>query len=162
MRVSYLAGSCVIGIYHWALSSNWYTSCNIILLKWQPKQKCTFEFTHQIVQTRGPGSVVGIATGYGLDRPGIESRWGRDFSHLSRPTLSVHPVSCTMGTASFPEPKSGQGVTLTPHILLVSLVELYLYSPYEAYGLYRASVPVQECTSFFLVQTQDTRWKIVS
>ena len=25
---------------------------------------------------RGAGSVVGIATGYGLDGPGIESRWG--------------------------------------------------------------------------------------
>ena len=25
---------------------------------------------------RGPGSVLGIATGYGLDGPGIESRWG--------------------------------------------------------------------------------------
>ena len=37
--------------------------------------------------TRGPGSVVGIATGYRLDGPGIESRWGRDFPHLSRPTL---------------------------------------------------------------------------
>ena len=24
----------------------------------------------------GPGSVVDIATGYGLDGPGIESRWG--------------------------------------------------------------------------------------
>ena len=27
------------------------------------------------------------ATGYGLDGPGIESRWGRDFPHLSRPAL---------------------------------------------------------------------------
>jgi hypothetical protein len=35
----------------------------------------------------GPGSSVGIATAYGLDGPGIESRWGRDFSHLSRPAL---------------------------------------------------------------------------
>jgi hypothetical protein len=35
----------------------------------------------------GPGSVVGIGTGYGLDGPGIESRWGRDFPHLSRPAL---------------------------------------------------------------------------
>jgi len=26
-------------------------------------------------------------TGYGPDGPGIESRWGRDFPHLSRPTL---------------------------------------------------------------------------
>jgi hypothetical protein len=33
------------------------------------------------------GSVVGIVTGYGLDGPGIESRWGRDFPHLSRSTL---------------------------------------------------------------------------
>ena len=28
----------------------------------------------------GPGSVVGIATRYGLDGPGIESRWGARFS----------------------------------------------------------------------------------
>jgi hypothetical protein len=35
----------------------------------------------------GRGSSVGIATGYGLDGPGIESRWGRDFPHLSRPAL---------------------------------------------------------------------------
>jgi hypothetical protein len=35
----------------------------------------------------GPGSSVGIATGYGLDGPRIESRLGRDFLHLSRPTL---------------------------------------------------------------------------
>jgi hypothetical protein len=36
-----------------------------------------------------PGSAVGIATGYGLDGPGIESRWGggRDFPHLFRPVL---------------------------------------------------------------------------
>jgi hypothetical protein len=31
--------------------------------------------------------VVGIATRYGLDVPGIESRWGRDFSLPSRPAL---------------------------------------------------------------------------
>ena len=35
----------------------------------------------------GPGSSVGILTGYGLGGPGIESRWGRDFPHLSRPAL---------------------------------------------------------------------------
>jgi hypothetical protein len=27
------------------------------------------------------------ATSYGLDGPGIEFRWGCDFSHTSRPTL---------------------------------------------------------------------------
>jgi hypothetical protein len=35
----------------------------------------------------GPGISVGIATGYGLDGPGIESRWELDFPHLSRPAL---------------------------------------------------------------------------
>jgi hypothetical protein len=35
----------------------------------------------------GPGSSVGIATDYGLDGPGIESRWERDFSHTSTPAL---------------------------------------------------------------------------
>jgi hypothetical protein len=38
---------------------------------------------------RGLGSSVGMATGYGLDGPGIESRWGCDcdFSHTFRPAL---------------------------------------------------------------------------
>jgi hypothetical protein len=36
---------------------------------------------------RGSDSVVGIVTGYGLDGPGIESRWGRNFPHLSRQAL---------------------------------------------------------------------------
>ena len=31
----------------------------------------------------------------------------------------VHPASCTMGTRSYPEVKSGRGVTLTLHPLLV-------------------------------------------
>jgi hypothetical protein len=35
----------------------------------------------------GPGSLVGIATDYGLDSPGIESRWGKNLSHPSRPAL---------------------------------------------------------------------------
>ena len=38
-------------------------------------------------EKQGPGSVDGIATAYGLDGPGIESRWGRSFPHLSRPAL---------------------------------------------------------------------------
>jgi len=35
----------------------------------------------------GPGSSAGIATGYWMDGPGIESQWRRDFPHLSRPAL---------------------------------------------------------------------------
>ena len=33
------------------------------------------------------GSVVSIATRYGLGGPGIESRWGQDFPHPSKPAL---------------------------------------------------------------------------
>ena len=43
--------------------------------------------TRHVTNHSGPGSVVGIATSYGLDGPGIETRWGRDFPHLSTPTL---------------------------------------------------------------------------
>jgi hypothetical protein len=35
----------------------------------------------------GRGGLVGITTRYGLDGPGIESRWGRDFPHPFRPAL---------------------------------------------------------------------------
>jgi hypothetical protein len=69
----------------------------------------------------GPGSVVGIASGYGLDGPEIETRWRRDFPHLSQTGTGAHPASCTMGTLSFPGAKSGRGVTLTPHPILVPL-----------------------------------------
>jgi hypothetical protein len=44
----------------------------------------------------GQDSSVGIATRYILEGPGIESRWGRDFPHTSRPALP--PPSYTMGT----------------------------------------------------------------
>ena len=32
-------------------------------------------------------SSVGVADRYGLDGPGIESRWGRDFSHKFKHAL---------------------------------------------------------------------------
>jgi hypothetical protein len=34
---------------------------------------------YRLVKYRGPGSSVGIATGYWLDGPGIETRWGEIF-----------------------------------------------------------------------------------
>jgi len=40
-----------------------------------------------------------MATGYGLDDPGIESPWGQDFPYLSRPALGPTqlPVQWVMG-----------------------------------------------------------------
>jgi len=61
----------------------------------------------------------------------------------------AHPASCTMGTGSYPGVKSGRGMTdPSPPFSAVGheRVELYLYSPYGPYGLYRALVPVQGCT----------------
>ena len=50
----------------------------------------------------GRDSSVGIATRYGLDGPGIESRWKASFSAAVQTGPGAHPASCTMGTGSFP------------------------------------------------------------
>ena len=93
---------------------------------------------------------------------------GARFSAPVQTDPGAHPASCTTGTQSFLGVKSGQGVTLTPHPILVPwsrksraisllpywdvrpvqslsacTVELYLYFLYGPFGLYRASVPVQ-------------------
>jgi len=70
---------------------------------------------YTVLVAGGPGSVFGIATGYGLDGPGIESRWVARFSAPVQTSPGAYPASCTMGTGSFQRVKSGQGVTLTPH-----------------------------------------------
>jgi len=65
------------------------------------------------------GSIIGIVTAYGLDGPGIESWWGRDFLHLPRPALrpTQPPVQWVRGLSW--GVKCGRGVTPTPHRLLV-------------------------------------------
>jgi hypothetical protein len=68
-------------------------------------------------------SSVGIANRYGLDGPGIESRWGP----------GAHPASYTMGTGSFPGVKRpGRDVDHPPpsSARVKERVELYLYSPF--------------------------------
>jgi hypothetical protein len=51
-----------------------------------------------VFQSR-PASVVVIATGYGLNGQGIESRWRQDFPHLSRlaPGATQPPVQWVPG-----------------------------------------------------------------
>jgi hypothetical protein len=68
---------------HWWLS-NYY--CGPIILIYYDAGQQNIKYKNLYVCS-GPGSSVGIATGYGLDGPQIESRWRRDFPHLSRPVL---------------------------------------------------------------------------
>ena len=102
-----------------------------------------------------------------MDGPGIESRWARDFPHLSRPTLGP-PSLLSYGYWDLPGGKERPKRDADPSPLLVpwsrknicihllppmgrtSCTEPQcLYSraipllPYGPYGLYRASVPVQ-------------------
>ena len=65
----------------------------------------------------GRDSSVGIATRYGLDGPGIESRWGARFSASVQTGPGGHPASYTTGTGSFPGVKRpGRGVDHPPLI----------------------------------------------
>jgi hypothetical protein len=59
-------------------------------------------------------SSVDIATRYGLGGLGIESRWGRDFPHPSRPALGPKqpPVPWVPGLY---RGQGGRGVVLTTH-----------------------------------------------
>jgi hypothetical protein len=81
----------------------------------------------------GPDSSVGVATGYGLDCPGIESRWGARFSAPVETGPGAHPASYTMGAGSFPGAKwPGRGVDHPPpsSTEVKERVEVYLYSPF--------------------------------
>ena len=53
-------------------------------------------------------SSVGIRTVYGLDGPGIESRWGARFSSPVQTVPEAYPAS------SFPRVRCGRGLTVTP------------------------------------------------
>jgi len=73
---------------------------------------------------------------------------GSRFSAPVQTGPGAHTACCTMGAGSIPGVKSGRGVTMTPHPLLVTWSRksraIFLL-PYKPYGLYRASVPVQRC-----------------
>jgi len=75
---------------------------------------------------------VGVATRYGLDGMGVESRWGRDFPHPSRPALgSTHPPMQWV-PGLFPGGKAAGAWRWPPTPSSAEVkerVDLYLYSP---------------------------------
>ena len=114
-----------------------------------------FCFLRTSRNTGGPGSSVAIVTGYGLDGPGSNPGGGKIFRTCpKRPRGHTQPPVQWVPGLSW-EVKSGLGVTLTTHHFYCrgqERVELYLYSPYGPFGMYRTSMPVQGRTfPFFLV-----------
>jgi hypothetical protein len=106
------------------------------------------------------GSVVGIAAGYGLDGPRIESWCGGKIFNTC-PDRPWGPLSLLYnGYRVFPgcKDRPRRDADPSPPSLAVGhgRVKLYLYSPYGPCGLYRASVPVQGWTLpylYLMVQT---------
>jgi hypothetical protein len=74
-------------------------------------EKCDRHLTNMVDRDR----VVGVATRYGLDGPGIESRWGRGFPHVFRRPLESTQTPTKMGTRSLSRGYSGRGVALTTY-----------------------------------------------
>jgi hypothetical protein len=84
-----------------------------------------YKFFVGVIQTvRGPASVVGIATGYGLDGPGIESLWGEIF--FTCPDRPWDPPSLLYkGNRVFPGDKErpGRGAVPSPPSSVVVMKE---------------------------------------
>jgi hypothetical protein len=98
---------------------------------------CSFMFTTYLrtpwQRQRRWDSSVGVATRYGLDGPGIESRGGgAKFSSPVQIGSEAHPASYSMGTGSFPgvkRPERGVDHSTPSSVEIRERVELYLYSP---------------------------------
>ena len=94
--------------------------------------ECSYSFTTPQTHAGGRDGSVGIATRYGLDGPGIESRWRGDFPHRSRPAQGPiqPPVQWVPGLSrGGKRPGSGADHPPTPSAEAEEKVELYFYSP---------------------------------
>ena len=93
-------------------------------------------------------SSVNIETRYGLDGPGIESRWEARISAPVQTGPVAHPASCAMGTGSFLGVKRpGSVIDHTPpsSTEVEGRAELYLHSPYGP------SSPITGCPLLLLI-----------
>ena len=81
-------------------------------------------------QISGPGNSVGIATGYGLDGPGIEFRWGEIFRRPDRALEHSQPPVQWIPGLSRGRKRPGRDAEKSPLLVRRSenTVELYLYS----------------------------------
>jgi len=98
----------------------------------------------------GPGSSVGIATKGWTVRGSNPGGGGGEILRTCPDRPWGPPSLLYNGYRVFPGGKERPGRDADPSPPSSAVgherVELYLYSPYGPYGLYRASVPVQRCT----------------
>jgi hypothetical protein len=85
-----------------------YTTCAVY-----KSDRFDFKFYYYFY-SMGRDSSVGIATRYRLEGPGIESRWGPDYLHPSRPALGPTQPPIQL-VPSLSRGYGGQGVALTTH-----------------------------------------------
>jgi hypothetical protein len=92
-----------------------------------------------------PGSVVAIATGYGLEVSVIESRRGRNFPHLSRLALGLTqpPVQWV---PSLSRSKIGGGLMLNPHRFLLPWLWKVRATPLLSLQVVRTVQSFSTCT----------------
>jgi hypothetical protein len=93
------------------------------------RQKKMQEIFHVSLGCR---SSVGIATRYGLDGPGIEPRWERDFPHPSQPAVVPTQPSAQWVPGFFPGDKAVGAWRWPPTPSIAEVkerVEIYIYSP---------------------------------
>ena len=77
-----------------------------------------FDFGCSNYEASGPGCSVGIATHYGLDGPGSNPGGDEIFPPVQTGP-GAQPVSCKMGTGSFPGVEAARAWGWSPHPHLV-------------------------------------------
>ena len=95
------------------------------------RHSITFVWRNQGKSRVGRDIVVGIATRYGPDGPGIESRWRRDFPHPSRAALGPIQIPTQWVPGLSRGKAHGVGVDHPPasSAEVKERVQLNLYSP---------------------------------
>jgi hypothetical protein len=131
-----------LGRYPWTLLLS-YAFC----LMHVDTHFCKKKMQHYAVNV-GWHSVVSVATRYGLDGAGIESRWGQGFPHLSTMALGpTQPPIQWLPGLSWGYSGQEHGVDHAPHVALrLTKEESYTYTPHGPLW------------SLIGLHTENTRW----